>query len=150
MLQSCIHFCRRMHYCWDIFSNSWLVCHWFPLVEWISTKNIQDITFWTLMLTSRLLCCHYESWACYQLILVVLPWSLLTLSSCHIYIVTYCHSNEVKSLVQEIFVWDFRVVFINATREYESTVFYYSSYILWQNLVPCMLYTLTILYQRSK
>ena len=46
--------------------------------------------------------------------------------------------------------WDFRVVFINATREYESTVFYYSSYILWQNLVPCMLYTFTILYQRSK
>ena len=32
--------------------------------------------------------------------------------------------------------WDFRVVFINATREYESIFLRYSSCILWQKIEP--------------
>ena len=66
----------------------WFVGLWFPLVEWFSAKNVLEIKLWMLMLMLRLVCCHYESWTCYPLILVVLPWNLLMLSSRHIYIVT--------------------------------------------------------------
>ena len=93
-----------------------------------------------LMLMLRLVCCHYESWTCYPLILVVLPWNFLMLSSRHIYIVTlWCAAfsvEEKNSLcintwfstwpwmsmigapVLIIKDWDLRLVVINATREW--------------------------------